>query len=124
VGVRIRGRVASLLEAGAGFHVLLLSSEGTGKSYRNEVPSMTKLVLEIPEDVQSALRLPPGEAEREMLKELAVALYERQALSFGKARALAQMTHLEFDELLGERNVIRHYSADDLEEDIEYARSR
>lgn len=85
---------------------------------------MAKLLLEIPEEVQVALRLPPGEAERELRKELAVALYHRQVLSFGKARALANMTHREFGELLGRRKVPRHYTAEDLQQDIEYAGGR
>jgi hypothetical protein len=38
---------------------------------------MAKLVLEIPEEIRAALRLPPGEVERELRKELALALYQR-----------------------------------------------
>ena len=84
---------------------------------------MGKLVLEIPDEVRAALRLPPEELDRELRKELAVALYRRQVLSFGKARTLAQMTRWQFEELLGEREVPRHYSAEDLQEDLRYARS-
>ena len=82
---------------------------------------MGKLVLEIPEEVWTTLRLPPGEIERELRKELALALYQRQVLSLGKARTLAQMTRWEFEELLGERKVLRHYSEGNLHEDIGYA---
>ena len=85
---------------------------------------MAKLVLEIPEDVQAALRFPPGEMEQELRRELALALYQRQALPFGKARELAQMTRWEFEELLGQRQIPRQYSEEDLEEDIRYARGR
>ncbi len=85
---------------------------------------MAKLVLEIPEDVQSALRLPPGEIEQELRKELALALYQRQILSLGKARELAQMTYWEFEELLGQRKVPRHYSEKDFQEDLQYAGRR
>ncbi len=83
---------------------------------------MGKLVLEIPEDVQAVLRFPPGEMERELRRELALALYQRQALPLGKARELAQMTRWEFEELLGQRQIPRQYSEEDLEEDIRYAR--
>jgi len=38
---------------------------------------MEKLILEIPDEVRLALRLPPGEMERELRKELALALYQR-----------------------------------------------
>ncbi len=85
---------------------------------------MTKLVLEIPEAVLAALRLPPGEIEQELRQELALALYQRQVLSLGKARELALVTRWEFEELLGRRQVPRHYTAEDLQEDLRYARSR
>lgn len=85
---------------------------------------MEKLILEIPKDVEAALRFPPGEMERELRKELALALYQRQALSLGKARALALMTRWAFEELLGQRKISRHYSEEDLREDIHYAKGR
>jgi predicted HTH domain antitoxin len=80
-----------------------------------------KLTLEIPDEVLDAVRLPPREIEGEFRKELALALYQRGALSLGKARVLAQMTCWEFEELLGQRKVVRHYTHLDLEEDIQYA---
>jgi predicted HTH domain antitoxin len=85
---------------------------------------MTSLVLEVPQEVVQATRLPPEDIEGEFRKELAIALYQRGILSFGKARLLAQMTHWQFDELLGVRGIVRHYSESDLEEDIEYGVGR
>ena len=85
---------------------------------------MSKLLVEIPEDVTDALRLPPAEQERELRRELAVALYQRGVLAFGKSRRLAEMSCREFDQLLGDRKVIRHYSEDDLRDDIEYGKGR
>lgn len=83
---------------------------------------MAKLTLEIPEEVQKALRLPPNDMERELRKELALALYQRGVLSLGKARQLAQMTRWEFEELLGDRKITRQYSEENLQEDIKYGR--
>jgi predicted HTH domain antitoxin len=80
-----------------------------------------KLSLEIPGEILGAVRLPPMEIEREFRKELAVALYQRGALAAGKARLLAQMTRWEFEELLGQRQIVRHYTDVDLEEDVRYA---
>ena len=48
---------------------------------------------------------------------------ETQILSFGKARALAQMNKWEFHDELARRNVIRHYNLDDLKEDLKYGES-
>jgi predicted HTH domain antitoxin len=80
------------------------------------------LKLDIPDDVAHALRLPPAEAESELRKELALALYARGVLGFGKARALTGLSTWEFDELLGERKMNRPYSQDDLDMDVAYAR--
>lgn len=82
---------------------------------------MERLVLEVPREVVEAVKLPPAEVEKEFRKELALALYQRGVLSLGKARALAQMTRWEFEELLGQRGIVRHYTRADLEEDIRYA---
>jgi predicted HTH domain antitoxin len=82
---------------------------------------MAKLVLEIPPEVVDAVRLPPAEVEAELLKELALALYRRGVLSLGKARTLAQLDRRQFEQLLGERRIPRHYSEADLGEDLRYA---
>jgi len=77
--------------------------------------------IEIDDEVYEALQLPQEERPDRLKRELAVSLYTQDILSFGKARALADMTHREFHELLGERGVPRHYGDDELAEDIEYA---
>ncbi len=82
---------------------------------------MTKLMLEVSGEVLEAVKLPPAEVEKEFRKELAVALYQRGVLAVGKARLLAQMTRWEFEETLGQRGIVRHYTGADLEEDIQYA---
>jgi predicted HTH domain antitoxin len=83
---------------------------------------MPKLMLEVPTEVVDAVRLPPEEMETELLKELALGLYRRGVLSLGKARILAHMTRGEFERLLGERRLPRHYSGTNLEEDLELQR--
>ena len=82
---------------------------------------MPKLTLEVPSDVVDALRFPPEEAEGEIRRELALALYRRGVLSLGKARILAQMSRWQFEQLLGERRIPRHYTASDLAEDVRHA---
>ncbi|MCX7924849.1 MAG: UPF0175 family protein [Fimbriimonadales bacterium] len=82
---------------------------------------MPTLQIEIPEEVQHSLRLPPDEAERELRKELALALYARGLLPLGKARLLAQISTREFIQLLHERQIPRHYTEADLSEDLRYA---
>jgi predicted HTH domain antitoxin len=78
--------------------------------------------IEIDDEVYDAVQLPEGERSRELKRELAVSLYARGVLSFGKARALAESSKREFHELLGERRIPRHYAESELAEDVEYAR--
>ncbi|NER80951.1 MAG: UPF0175 family protein [Leptolyngbya sp. SIO1D8] len=77
--------------------------------------------LSIPESIIQSIRLPENRLESELLKELAVALYAQDLLSFGKARELASLDHRQFSQLLGDRNLFRHYSDPELAEDLDYA---
>lgn len=78
--------------------------------------------LSIPESIIQSIRLPENRIEVELLKELAIALYTQELLAFGKARELANLDHRQFSQLLGERNIPRHYSETELAEDLDYAR--
>jgi predicted HTH domain antitoxin len=82
------------------------------------------LQLDIPDSVANSLRLPATEAEPRLRAELAVALYAQSILPFGKASELAGVSRYKFADLLGERGLPRHYSEDDLAQDIEYASSK
>ena len=81
------------------------------------------LQLEIPEGVTQAIRLPEARMKRELLVELALALYSQGFLSFGKARELAGMPKYEFGLIVGKRGIPRHYGPEELGEDIDYAGS-
>lgn len=84
---------------------------------------MAQVQITIPEEVSLALRMPPEEAESALRKELALALYARGMLPFGKARLLAGVGVREFAELLAVRQIPRHYSEDDLQMNLDYAPS-
>ncbi len=79
---------------------------------------MDRLILEIPDEVAEALRLPPAEQLSRIRQELAVRLYQKGLLSFGKARELAQMSKWEFHWLLGQDEVERSYDLEELEADL------
>ncbi|MEO1211332.1 MAG: UPF0175 family protein [Cyanobacteria bacterium J06638_20] len=65
------------------------------------------LQLTIPDPVTEVLRLPQQQMEQELLKELAIALYEREMLPFSTAVELAQLEAEEFSKLVGERGISR-----------------
>lgn len=79
------------------------------------------ILLEIPDSVARAIRLPKKEQQKQLKTELALSLYAQGLLSFGKACELAEMTKVEFGLLLGKRNIPRQYDEQDLQDDIAYA---
>jgi predicted HTH domain antitoxin len=77
--------------------------------------------LKIPDSVAQAMRVPDAELQQRLLTELALALYARGILSFGKARELVGLGKYEFGLLLGQRAIPRHYTSDELQDDVKYA---
>jgi predicted HTH domain antitoxin len=79
---------------------------------------MAQLSIEIPEDLMQAIKLPVAEAPTRLRRELALRLYEKGLLSFGKARELAGMSRWAFHDLVGEEGIPRRYDVEELEEDL------
>jgi predicted HTH domain antitoxin len=79
---------------------------------------MGQLVLEIPHEVVDVLKVPEKEALDRVRQELAVRLYAKDLLSFGKARALTNLSYGEFADLLAREGVARHYGLEDLDQDL------
>lgn len=79
------------------------------------------MILEVPDEIQRALRGPEPERQARLLVELACALYHREILSFGKAAELSHMSQFRFGHELAERGIARHYSEEDIAEDLAYA---
>lgn len=84
---------------------------------------MSDITIMVPSDIVQALRLPPDTVQAELQQELALALYQRGILSSGKACDLAGLPRWEWEALLGDRKIRRHYEEDELEQDILYATS-
>lgn len=78
------------------------------------------IVLEIPEEILDAVKIPPDEIEEEMRKELALSFYKRGVISSSIAARLAGKTRWEFEDLLARYKIPRHYSETEIEEDIKY----
>jgi predicted HTH domain antitoxin len=77
--------------------------------------------IEVPCEVFEALNVPEDEREDTLRRELAVSLYREGYLPVGKARELAGCSRREFHRLLGDRGVERHYTEEELEEDLDFA---
>ncbi len=82
--------------------------------------AMSMITIDIPRTVLHAARVTTGELKRE----LAITLFQKGKLSFGKARELAEMTVWEFQQLLGSRKIPVHYDVAEYEEDLAILRER
>jgi len=79
---------------------------------------MSKLTLEISDELAEALRLPPQERLTRLQQELAIRLYQKGLLSFGKARELAALSKWGFHDLLSQEGIERSYDEEELENDL------
>ena len=82
---------------------------------------MDSIMIEIPGDIVSAMKLPKAWIKEHLLVDIAVSLYQQGILSFGKARELCKKTKWDFSQELGVRKVERHYDEKDLKEDLNIA---
>lgn len=82
------------------------------------------LTLTIPDEIVAALKWPRQQLDRQLVVEMAFALYGRGLASMGSARRLAGLDKWAFLEGLAERNIERHYGESEIEEDIDYAKTR
>lgn len=72
------------------------------------------MILTLPDEIIDSSRL----SRAEILRELAVNLFQQDRLTLGQASQLAEMTQWEFRLLLGSRQIPLHYDVEELEEDL------
>ena len=65
--------------------------------------------LQIPDMIEVALKLPERKKEEELLKLLAVKLYEKGVIGIGKASELCKANKMEFMQFLKEDNINLNY---------------
>jgi predicted HTH domain antitoxin len=59
-----------------------------------------------------------SQGEQAILQEIALQLYAQNIFTFGQARRLTNLSVWEFQQLLGQKNIQRHYNETDLAQDI------
>ncbi|MBN3896102.1 MAG: UPF0175 family protein [Nostoc sp. NOS(2021)] len=60
-----------------------------------------------------------SQGEQAIRQEIALQLYDQNIFTFGQARRLANLSVWEFQQLLGQQKIPRHYTEMDLADDIE-----
>ena len=58
-------------------------------------------------------------SEQEFLVDIACYLYDKKRLSMGKARALAGVNLIDFQQELAKREIDIHYTQEDLDKDLD-----
>lgn len=76
------------------------------------------LQLSIPDSVLHSLKLPEKTVQHDLMKMLAVKLYEKGALGLGKASELCGADRTEFLHLLKEEHVYLNYDNEELDRDL------
>jgi predicted HTH domain antitoxin len=76
------------------------------------------LSLSIPDSVLHSLKIPERTVQHELLKLLAVKLYEKGALGLGKASELCSATRTDFLHILKEEQVFLNYDEAELDKDL------
>lgn len=74
--------------------------------------------ISIPDTVEMAIKLPEKERQKELLKLLAVKMYEKGILGIGKASELCGMNKIDFMSLLKEEVVPLNYDDEELQRDL------
>ncbi len=75
--------------------------------------------IEIPDSILLSLKIPEGEVTERLQIELAIRLYQKGILGFGKARELAKLKKWQFQEILAKEGIALNYDVEELEKDLE-----
>lgn len=82
--------------------------------YEEERDMSATISIDVPRELLHAARM----TTEEIKQELAIHLFERGRLSFGKAREMTGMTVATFQQLLGSRGICVHYDMNEYDEDL------
>lgn len=79
-----------------------------------------QITLEIPDEMVQGKGLNEGD----WLQEIAIALFQQELITLGRASRIARMHQVDFQKLLGSRGICIHYDVEDFEEDIRHLEER
>ena len=86
--------------------------------------TMSTLTLQLPEDIVAKLASSPEAAAARIKTELALSLYSQAVISHFEACQMTGLSRFEFEDLLGQREIIRPYTVEMLNEDMRHADGR
>jgi predicted HTH domain antitoxin len=79
-----------------------------------------QLILNLPDTLNQTETFNQGD----WLREIAIALFQQERISLGRASKIANMELIAFQKLLGDRGICVHYDIKEFEQDIQHLRDR
>ncbi len=73
-----------------------------------------KITIDIPDSITHSAEL----TQAELLREIAVLLFQWERVTLGKAAQIAEMHQFEFQKLLASRKIPVHYGLEDYQADV------
>ena len=81
---------------------------------------MQPICLQIPPEIAAQMKLPRKRAQRVLMEELVLRLYEEGFISSGHGAYLLKMDRLSFEHFLAEHQLAIHSDAEELDQDISH----
>jgi predicted HTH domain antitoxin len=81
---------------------------------------MQPICLQIPPEIAAQMKLPRKRAQRVLMEELVLRLYEEGFISSGQGAYLLKRDRLSFERFLAEHQLAIHGDAEELDQDISY----
>ena len=79
---------------------------------------MESISLKIPPEIVAQIKLPPKRAQRVLMEELVLRLYEEGIISAGQGAYLLKMDRLSFERFMAEHCIAIHCDIEELDQDI------
>ena len=81
---------------------------------------METIFLQIPPEIAAQIKIPPKRAQRVLMEELVLRLYEEGIISAGQGAYLLKKDRLSFERFIAERCIAIHCDAEELDQDISH----
>ena len=80
---------------------------------------MQSILLEIPEEIASQIKLPPKRAKKMLMEELVLRLYEQGIITSAQGASLLKKDRVFFERFLAEREIPFHGEPYELDGDVD-----
>ena len=81
---------------------------------------MESISLKIPPEIVAQIKLPPKRAQRILMEELVLRLYEEGIISAGQGAYLLKMDRLSFERFMAEHCIAIHCDIEEMDQDISH----